>query len=284
VLRQTRHGVFQGKQLNNQPDNNNRVALITGANGAIGQAIARQMAALPQYELVLVGRNEQRMAETTAAVQSATGNRRVRYQLADLSRQADILALAGRWQGPLHVLVNNAAASPRRRQETAEGTEVQWATNVLGYFWLVRAFRDRLIASAPARIVNVASYYAGDLDLTDVEFEQRPYDNRRAYRQSKQANRMLTAAFAQRFAGHNVVVNACHPGDVNSKLSNDLGFGGHESADEGARTPVWLATHPDAATVSGQYFANERAVPDPFVQDETAVESLYQLCLSYETA
>jgi NAD(P)-dependent dehydrogenase (short-subunit alcohol dehydrogenase family) len=261
-----------------------RVVLITGANGAIGQAIARQMAALPQYELVLVGRNEQRMAEATAAVQSATGNRRVRYELADLSRQADILDLAGRWQGPLHVLVNNAAASPRRRQETPEGIEVQWATNVLGYFWLIRAFRDHLIASAPARIVNVASYYAGNLDLTDVEFEQRPYDNKRAYRQSKQANRILTAVFARRFAGQGVVVNACHPGDVNSQLSNDLGFGGHESADEGARTPVWLATHPDAAQVSGQYFAQKRSVPDPFVQDETAVEALYRLCLTYESA
>jgi NAD(P)-dependent dehydrogenase (short-subunit alcohol dehydrogenase family) len=265
-----------------------RIALITGANGAIGQAIARQMATLPQYELVLVGSNEQRMAAITETVQAATGNRRVRYELADLSRQADILALARGWQGPLHVLVNNAAASPRRRQETPEGIEVQWATNVLGYFWLIRAFRDRLAASAPARVVNVASYYAGDLDLTDVEFRQRPYDNRRAYRQSKQANRMLTAAFAPRLAPDNVVVNACHPGDVNSKLGNDLGFGGHEPAEAGARTPVWLATHPDAATVSGQYFAqyfaNERAVPDPFVKDETAVESLYQLCLSYETA
>jgi len=92
-----------------------RVALITGANGAIGQAIARQMAALPKYEVVLVGRNEQRMVETTEAVQVATGNNRVRYELADLSRQADVLGLAGRWLGPLHVLVNNAAASPRRR-------------------------------------------------------------------------------------------------------------------------------------------------------------------------
>jgi NAD(P)-dependent dehydrogenase (short-subunit alcohol dehydrogenase family) len=261
-----------------------RIALITGANGAIGQAIAHQMATLPQYELVLVGRNEQRLAETTAAVQTATGNRQVRYELVDLSRRADILALAERWQGPLHVLVNNAAASPRRRQETPEGIEMQWATNVLGYFWLIRALRGHLTAAASARIVNVASYYAGDLDLNDVEFKQRPYDNRRAYRQSKQVNRMLTAAFAPRLAPDNVVINACHPGDVNSKLSNDLGFGGHESAAAGARTPVWLATHPDAAAVSGQYFANEQAVPDPFVQDETAVESLYQLCLSYEMA
>jgi NAD(P)-dependent dehydrogenase (short-subunit alcohol dehydrogenase family) len=258
-----------------------RVALVTGANGAIGLAIARQLAALPGYELVLVGRNEARLAAATEAVQTATGNRQVRYEVADLSRQADILALADRWSGPLHVLVNNAAATPRRRQETPEGIELQWATNVLGYFWLTQAFREQLIRSAPARVVNVASYYAGDLDLSDVEFVQRPYDNNRAYRQSKQANRMLTAAFAQRLDPRQVVVNACHPGDVNSQLSNDLGFGGQTSPDAGARTPVWLASHSETAALTGRYCAQEQVVPDPFTQDEAAVEALYQLCLRY---
>jgi hypothetical protein len=81
-----------------------------------------------------------------------------------------------------------------------------------------------------------------------------------------------------------VIVNACHPGDVNSKLSNDLGFGRQTSPDEGAGTPVWLATHPDAARVSSQYFAQKRSVPEPFVQNETDVEALYQLCLIYESA
>jgi NAD(P)-dependent dehydrogenase (short-subunit alcohol dehydrogenase family) len=258
-----------------------RVALVTGANGAIGQAISRQLASLPDYELVLVGRNEARLAAATELVRAATGNPQVQYEIADLSRSADIFALANRWSGPLHVLVNNAAATPRRRLETPEGIELQWATNVLGYFWLIQAFRDRLIHSAPARVVNVASYYAGNLDLTDVEFKRRPYDNNQAYRQSKQANRMLTAAFAHRLAAHHVVVNACHPGDVNSKLSNDLGFGGQTSPDEGARTPVWLASHPDTANLTGRYCANEQVVTDPFTQDETAVEALYQLCLTY---
>jgi NAD(P)-dependent dehydrogenase (short-subunit alcohol dehydrogenase family) len=259
-----------------------QVALVTGANGAIGLAIARQLAAQPGYELVLVGRDAKRMAAATQAVQAATGNEQVRYELADLSRQANSLALARRWTGPLHVLVNNAAATPRRRQETPEGLELQWATNVMGYFWLIQAFREHLARSAPARIVNVASYYAGDLDLSDVEFKRRPYDNNRAYRQSKQANRMLTAAFAHRLAPDHIVVNACHPGDVNSRLSNDLGFGGQTSPDDGARTPVWLASHPEAAAYSGQYFALQRPVPDPFVQDATTVEALYQLCLTYD--
>lgn len=258
-----------------------RLALVTGATGAIGRAIARQLAATPGFTVVLVGRDESRTEATAQAIRDTTGNAQVRYEIADLSRRASIQTLAGGWQDPLHVLINNAAVTPRTRQETPEGIEMQWATNVLAYFWMIHAFRDHLIRSAPARVVNVASYYAGDLDLGDVEFERRPYNNNAAYRQSKQANRMLTAAFARRLEQFDISVNACHPGDVNSKLSNDLGFGGQTPADEGARTPVWLATDPIGQAQTGRYFADRRAVPDPFTQETAAVEALYRLCLSY---
>ena len=155
-------------------------------------------------------------------------------------------------------LINNAGTTPRQRLETPEGIEMQFATNVLGYFWMTQAFADVLKRSAPARIVNVASYWAGDLDLADLEFKRRRYDNGIAYRQSKQANRMLTVAFAERLQGDAVTVNVCHPGDVNSKLSNDLGFGGHESPDTGARTPVWLATGQEGGEQTGRYFEHMR--------------------------
>jgi NAD(P)-dependent dehydrogenase (short-subunit alcohol dehydrogenase family) len=178
--------------------------------------------------------------------------------------------------------VNNAAATPPKRRETPEGIEMHFATNVLGYFWMIQAFRDILIRSAPARVINVASYWAGDLQLDDLEFKRRRYDNNRAYRQSKQANRMLTAAFARRLEPHGVSVNACHPGDVNSRLSNNLGFGGHESPDQGADTPVWLATNPAGQEQTGQYFARRRATSDPFTRDPKAVEALYQACLAYD--
>jgi NAD(P)-dependent dehydrogenase (short-subunit alcohol dehydrogenase family) len=92
---------------------------------------------------------------------------------------------------------------------------------------------------------------------------------------------MLTAAFAKRLQPDGIAVNACHPGDVNSALSNNLGFGGHQSPDDGARTPVWLATEPIGQQVSGQYFERRRAVPDPFTIDKRAVEALYQACLQY---
>lgn len=252
--------------------------LITGATGAIGYAICHGIAQQPGYEVVLLGRDEARTRAAAQRLQQETGNESVRYELADVSREQEIYALAERWQGPLHILINNAAATPRRRQETPEGIELQFATNVLGYYWMIQAFRDILIDAAPARVINVASYYAGDLDLDDLQFERRPYDNRRAYRQSKQADRMLTAAFARRLAPHDITVNACHPGDVNSKLSNDLGFGGSESPQQGARTPVWLATGEIGGQQTGRYFANQNPQRDPFMQDQQAIEALFQAC------
>jgi retinol dehydrogenase-13 len=186
--------------------------------------------------------------------------------------------MATRWHGPLHVLVNNAAVAPRRRQETPEGIELQFATNVLGYFWMIQAFTKHLARSAPARVVNVASYWAGDLDLTDVQFMRRPYDNNAAYRQSKQADRMLTVAFAGRMKALGVPLNACHPGDVRSTLSGNLGFGGSQTPDEGAQTPTWLAMDAIGGTVTGRYFEHLKEVPCPFGANRAAVEELYQAC------
>ena len=258
-----------------------RVCIVTGATGAIGKAIAKNIAAAPGHEVVLVGRDESRTRHAAVDVMRGTGSDQVRYEIADLARQSEIKALASRWEGSLHVLVNNAAVTPRRRLETPEGLEMQFATNIMGYFWLTLAFEDILAASAPSRIVNVASYWAGDLDINDLQFKSRPYRNGTAYRQSKQANRILTVAFAQRLVEYSIAVNACHPGDVNSKLSNDLGFGGHESPDQGAQTPVMLATTDIGQKESGKYFEHGRATPDRFAQDQSVIEALYQACLSY---
>jgi NAD(P)-dependent dehydrogenase (short-subunit alcohol dehydrogenase family) len=178
----------------------------------------------------------------------------------------------------MHVLVNNAAITSRSRKVTEEGLELQFATNVLGYFRMITAFEGVLKASQPARVVNVASYWAGGLRLDDLQFVSRQYDNDCAYRQSKQADRMLTVAFAGRFANCGVTVNACHSGDVNSALSNDLGFGGHESPDHGAATPVWLATEPVGQETTGKYFEHLRETSCRFGQNIDEVEKLFMAC------
>jgi len=267
--------------MDKEEERRRRIAAVTGASGAIGMAIARRLAAIPGHEVVLICRDQDKAARCVDAISRATRNPHVRYELTDLSRRASIQALAQRWEGPLDVLVNNAAIAPRRRMLTPEGIEMQFATNVLGYFWMIDLFTKHLRRGSAARIINVASYWAGGLDLGDLEFKKRPYNNDAAYRQSKQADRMLSAAFARRLQPLGISVNACHSGDVNSTLSNDLGFGGHQSADAGAKTPVWLAASEAGGQHTGKYFENQREVSCAFARDPEAVEALYAACLSY---
>lgn len=262
-------------------DTDTKRVIVTGATGAIGKAIARNIAAQPDYEVVLACRNEKKAKQAVEDIIHKTANHNVRYEIVDFSDHPSIKDFAQRWQGPLHVLVNNAAQSPRDRRETADGIELQFATNVLGYFLMIEAFTEHLKNAAPARIVNVASYWAGDLDLDDLEFKHRRYDNNTAYRQSKQANRMLTVAFAERLKEFNITVNACHPGDVNSQLSNDLGFGGSASPDQGAETPVWLATSDTGAKKTGCYFAHLREANCQFSKNREAIAEFYRICESY---
>jgi NAD(P)-dependent dehydrogenase (short-subunit alcohol dehydrogenase family) len=154
----------------------------------------------------------------------------------------------------------------------------------MGVFYHIGINRRKvqlLSASSPARIVNVASYWAGDLDLTDLEFKRRVYDNDSAYRQSKQANRMLTVAFAKRLKPRDITVNVCHPGDVRSKLASDLGFGGHETPDQGAQTPAWLATDAIGGALTGKYFEHRRKIHCRFSEDQAAIEALFEACAAY---
>ncbi|MBN2511244.1 MAG: SDR family NAD(P)-dependent oxidoreductase, partial [Spirochaetales bacterium] len=245
--------------------------------------IAMRLASDPQNSVILIGKNREKCEEAVINIRAKTRNPRVEYDLCDLSRKVSIDALfastVSAWSDKpsLDVLINNAAAAPRQRKETPEGLELQWATNVLGYFWMMETFLP--LMKPGGRIVNVASYWAGGLDLTDPMYTRRPYTNTEAYRACKQADRMLTRAFAARMQG--ITVNACHPGDVNSALSNNLGFGGSDSAEAGADTPLWLALSPETEGVSGRYFEHRKAVRCHFMDMKKDVDTLYSMCREY---
>ncbi len=255
--------------------------VVTGATGAIGKAIAGQIAEKRNYLVIMAARDLSKAMKAVQDVRNNSGNRHVYYYLADLSNKGAIEKFAEAVSLPVEALVNNAACTPVRREVTSDGIEKQWATNVLGYFWMMQAFKPHLMQAKTPRIVNVASYWAGGLDLSDPEFKKRHYDNNSAYRQSKQADRMLSKAFSLRYDIDGIAVNACHPGEVNSKLSNELGFGGHESADKGAETPVWLATTEAGVRHTGRYFEHLTERPCMFSRDREAVDALYDLCLIY---
>ncbi len=258
-----------------------KMAIVTGATGAIGEAIARQVAKNKDYLVIMTARDLSKARKAVQEVREISGNHEVYYYIIDLSDKGEIKKFAGNVPLPVEALVNNAACTPVRREETPGGIEKQWATNVLGYFWMMEAFKGHLMTAGAPRIVNVASYWAGGLDLNDPEFRRRPYDNNSAYRQSKQADRMLSTAFASRYKKEGIAVNACHPGEVNSRLSNQLGFGGHESPDRGAETPVWLAVTDAGRKHTGRYFEYLKERPCMFSRDKEAVEALYALCSTY---
>ena len=258
-----------------------KIALVTGATGAIGKAISRQLVATGKYRVFMVVKEEIKALNAMEDIRRQTHCADIRYFVTDLSSKKKIFELASVIQDPVNVLMNNAADTPRKRTETDEGLEVQLATNVLGYFWMIEAFMPHLKAGAPSRVVNVASYWSGGLDLTDIEFKRRHYDNDAAYRQSKQADRMLSVAYAARLKSFNITINACHAGDVNSALSNSMGFGGSETPDEGADTPVWLATSPEVEGITGKYFEHRKQLICSFGRNLQEVEKLFEICGKY---
>ena len=256
-----------------------KVALVTGANGAIGKAICKELARQGDHEIVMACRNKKRAARARQEVIAETGHDVVRYAIVDLSRRESVYELARQWRGALDVLVNNAAVTPRRRRETPEGLELQFATNVMGQFWMTRAFRKALARGRSPRVVNLSSYWAGGLDLEDLQFERRYYDNNAAYRQSKQANRMLSAVFARQFSDDGIRVYSCHPGDVPSRLARNLGFHGSDTPRQAAQTPVWLATSELGAEGNGGYFRDKSRRACRFSGDRKATMALYKRCL-----
>jgi NAD(P)-dependent dehydrogenase (short-subunit alcohol dehydrogenase family) len=188
----------------------------------------------------------------------------------------------------LDVLINNAGIYRTRRQIGVDGVELTFATNVLGYFVLTRELLDLLKASAPARIVNVASMYASDLDLADLQFERRPYEGRKAYAQSKACDRMLTWAFARRLEGSGVTANAMAPGLVQTGLYRDtspshrlilriMGIFYGRSVAQGADTAVWLACSPEVEGVNGRFFELRQEMECGFRNME-AEEKLWSAC------
>ena len=267
-----------------------RVGIVTGATSGIGKEIARNLAGLGAT-VVLACRSEERGRAAMDEIVRATGNLHVQAMPVDFSSQSSIRYFARRVLGTypeLHVLVNNAAVFLPGRGLSGDGIEMTWATNVLGYHLLSRLLLERLKASPPSRIVNMASTFADGLDLTDPEFHRRPYDGVAAYRQSKQANRMLTWALAERLVGTGVTANAVHPGGVATSIYRELrGIKGalvrgwvrliKTGPREGADTPTWLATSPDVANVSGKFWASRRELPCIF-RDRSAIERLWTLC------
>ena len=265
--------------------------IITGPTSGFGKEIAVQLA-LSGADIVLACRDVQLGENTADEIARRTGAKNCVVMKIDTSNQKSIHEFSRQFckrYSRLDVLINNAGINRSQRQMSADGIELTFATNVLGYFCLTRDLLDLLRTSAPARIVNVASSYASDLDLADLQFDHRVYEGRKAYAQSKACDRMLTWAFARRLDGSGVTANAMAPGlVVNTGLYRDtapmirlilrlvsLRFG--RSVAQGADTAIWLASSPEVEGVNGKFFDQRQEVSCQFRNVE-AEEKLWSIC------
>jgi retinol dehydrogenase-14 len=250
-----------------------RTCLVTGATSGIGRATAAGLARLGA-DLVLVARDQARAEATVAEIQAATGNPRIELQLADLASQASIRQAVQEYRrghDRLHVLVNIAGGYWATRHTTVDGLEWTFAVNHLAYFLLTNLLLEQLVASAPARIVNVTSsaQAIGDIHLDDLQFERR-YRGQAAYNQSKLANVLFTYELARRLEGTGVTVNCGAPGVTRTNFGRDdsgpvmrlltpLARPFMRTPEQGAITAVSLASSPEVEGVTGGYYASGRA-------------------------
>ena len=262
------------------------VAIVTGAYGVFGVHITEGLLAAG-IATICVGRDQAKAEELVAKMRLRFPGTECNSYVCDLSDHDEIKKFA-EWMGdtPVEILINNAAVTPKSRTETKHGLEQQWACNVLGYHWMMKEFERNLLLSGkkPARVVNVASFYAGGLDLTDVEFKSRTYDPDQAYRASKQANRMLTNAWAEIWDVDKILVMSCHPGVATSNVSLGLGFDldrSEEAARNGATTPLYLALDASVTGNHGNYFRDSQPQQCSFAVNDEEVRRLFEIVESY---
>ncbi|MCU1454512.1 MAG: dehydrogenase, short-chain alcohol dehydrogenase like, partial [Acidimicrobiales bacterium] len=256
------------------PDMTGKVVVITGANSGIGKETAVALAATGAT-VVLCARDRERGEAALAEVRRRAGSDRVELAELDLASFRSIREFAA-WLLDRHprldVLVDNAGLVTDRRMLTCEGFEVMFGVNHLGHFLLTDLLRERLVASAPARIVVVSSvahrFVLGGLPRADLQ-SAYGFVGFMGYSQSKLANVLFTRELARQLAGTGVTVNCLHPGNVHTRFGRDgdtrglgallqaIGWLVLRTPKAGAKTSVLLASSdaPRIAETTGGYFS-----------------------------
>jgi NAD(P)-dependent dehydrogenase (short-subunit alcohol dehydrogenase family) len=269
----------------------NKVVIITGSNRGIGKEATKEIAKLGA-KVYMACRSLDSANEAKEEIIKETKSKNVFVRELDLSSVESInrfFASFKNEESKLDVLINNAGISTRTKKLNDAGVELTFAINVLGHHYLIRLLIDLLKKSSPSRIINVASEYAGGLDLNDINFDKRNYDRTAAYKQSKQANRMLTREWAKHLLDKNISVYSMTPGWVpNTDLFRDestfnkavlktAGFVGRRSVEKGAETIVWLASSNKIEGSNGGFFKDGKELACHFKNPEEE-KKLWDIC------
>jgi len=269
-----------------------KTCLVTGANSGIGKETALGLARMGA-RVLLVCRNPRKGEGALADIQRETGSTELELLAADMSSLGSVRALAAqvRQRCPrLDVLINNAGAAVPSRRLSGDGIEMTVAGNHLGPALLTFLLLDLLKSSAPSRIVNVSSEAQRNarLDMDDLQFARRNYNGLAAYAQSKLLMNAFTFELARRLEGTGVTANCLHPGVVATSIFPadapwffKLAVGVMKpfmlSAKRGAEVSLYLATSPDVASVTGQYFVKSKvADSNPRSRDPQVIADVWQ--------
>jgi retinol dehydrogenase 12 len=273
------------------PDLTGRTVLLTGGNTGIGRASARAVARAGAT-VTITSRDPVRGRDAAAALTAETGVA-VRHLVLDLADLASVRAAAAAFRAQhdrLDLLVHNAGRMVSERTTTVDGFEATIATNHLGPVRLTAELVDVLVASAPARIVVLASlaHREARLDLDDLQREGAPYRALQVYAGAKLANVLFTRELARRLDGSGVTVNCCHPGTIRSGFGQDGDSQGvlrslltiarpvFPGPDVGARAPLYLATSAELEGVTGAYLDGRRITrPSRAARDDALARDLW---------
>jgi NAD(P)-dependent dehydrogenase (short-subunit alcohol dehydrogenase family) len=274
-------------------DLDGKVFLVTGGTEGIGKAAAQRFAELGAT-LVLVGRNRDKSERVAAEIAKTSGNDRVSLLLGDMSKIADIRAVAAEFREKhdrLDVLVNNAGAVFTEYRTSADGFEMTFALNHIGYFVLTTELLDLLKKMPGSRIVSTSSaaHQAGKIDLATVAVRDGKSAGFSAYGDSKLANILFTRELARRIGAAGPTAHSVNPRFVQTGFGlNNEGIIRYlvkaaaslfaRSPAKGAETLVWLATSPEAAKFNGEYFFDCKVMKTTRrAKDAELAEGLWEL-------
>jgi NAD(P)-dependent dehydrogenase (short-subunit alcohol dehydrogenase family) len=278
-------GLIQATHAQDTIDMSGKTVLITGSTSGLGAEVAARLGAMGAT-VIVHGRDEERGAEIVDAINAAGPGQAVFYR-ADLASLAEVRALADRVRdghGGLDVLINNAGiggASNDPRRESADGYELVFAVNYLSHFLLTRELLPLLEASAPARIVNVASIGQRPVNFDDVMMTEG-YNQMGAYSQSKLAQIMFTMTLAEQLGPDEVTVNSLHPATfMDTPMVTSAGRQPMSSVEDGADAVMQLAVGTAIEGRSGLYFNQlNEARANNQAYDAAARQRLWDLSLA----
>jgi NAD(P)-dependent dehydrogenase (short-subunit alcohol dehydrogenase family) len=269
-----------------------KICLITGATSGVGKATAHGLAGLGAM-VVGIGRDKSRCKQASSEIQQVSGNPNVEFLVADLSDQDQVRHLASDFKARyarLDVLINNAGAFFLRRQLSAQGIEMTWALNHLGYFMLTNLLLEQIINSKPARIINVASgsHYRGAIHFDDLNLT-RGYNGWKAYSQSKLANILFTYELARRVEDKSIAINAMTPGMIATRIGQNTGpllkhlvrfvqSTSGKTPQDGAETIFYLALDEEAGDLRGKFLREKKPVKSSAISyDEGVARRLWEV-------